>query len=120
MELSLFLVFFFYKNELIFLKKILYNFYEIPMLQSPFLSRMDHFEDIDIFLLFIQKRSMALFASLIICTFQLVFSSEQCFSLTTNKPKLYFGLFFQRSEHGLLENEEALIIHYAVTVVCIS
>jgi len=40
--------------------------------------------------------TLALFASLIIRTFQL----EQCFSLTTNQLKTMFRLFFQRSERG--------------------
>ena len=38
-----------------------------------------------------------MFASLIICTFQL----EQYFSLTTNLSEQCFDLFFQRSERGL-------------------
>ena len=41
-----------------------------------------------------------MFASLIIRLFQLVFSAEIVFSLTTNQPEQCFGLFFQRSERG--------------------
>ena len=42
---------------------------------------------------------LALFACLIIRTFQLVFfQPEQCFSLTTNQPEQCFVLFFFSSE----------------------
>jgi len=47
-----------------------------------------------------------MFASFIICLFQLVFffQSEQCFSLTTNQPKQCFGLCFSEANGALISN----------------
>ena len=47
---------------------------------------------------------MALFASLIIRLFQLVFQPEQCFSLTTNQLEQCFDLFFSESNGAMKVN----------------
>ena len=56
----------------------------------------------------IQWYIKALFVSLIICTFQLLFQPEQYFSLTTNQPKQCFYLFFQRNERTGVETSNVL------------
>ena len=43
--------------------------------------------------------------------FSLFFQPEQYFSLTTNQPKQYFGLFFQRSGANNNSSKKTFLIH---------